>query len=243
VGALSTGPNTFTPAFFTGFAAVEFSSSSVTVPAGGSATVDVTVEANPGLADRSMYGGYIVFTPQDGGQTFRVPYAGFKGDYQSIPVLTSGGFGFPLVGRATACIRVVDGACIGGSFSIAEESEDFVFDLTDIFNMPSFLVHLDHQARYMEMVVYNADGTPVHPVFNKFVEVDYLPRNSTSTGFFAWTWDGTRIHSNGAKWDKTKMVPDGDYYVELRLLKALGDWNNPAHWETWTSPVITIDRP
>jgi minor extracellular serine protease Vpr len=241
VPALSTGPNTFTVGAFTGFAAVGFSSSSVTVPAGGSATVDVTVEANPGLADRSMYGGYIVFTPQDGGQAYRVPYAGFKGDYQSIPVLTSGGFGFPLVGRATACIRVVDGACIGGSYDIPPV--DYVYDMTSIFEMPSFLVHLDHQARYMDMVVYNADGTPVHPVFNKFVEVDYLSRNSTATSFFAYTWDGTRIHSNGAKWDKTKMAPDGDYYVEIRLLKALGDWNNPAHWETWTSPVITIDRP
>ena len=30
------------------------------------------------------------FTPQGGGQTFRVPYAGFKGDYQSIQVLTTG---------------------------------------------------------------------------------------------------------------------------------------------------------
>ena len=27
------------------------------------------------------------------------------------------------------------------------------------------------------------------------------------------------------------------------LLKALGDAANPAHWETWTSPVITIARP
>ena len=29
----------------------------------------------------------------------------------------------------------------------------------------------------------------------------------------------------------------------LSVLKALGDAANPAHWETWTSPVITIDRP
>ena len=28
-----------------------------------------------------------------------------------------------------------------------------------------------------------------------------------------------------------------------KVLKALGDKNNPDHWETWTSPVFTIDRP
>jgi hypothetical protein len=29
----------------------------------------------------------------------------------------------------------------------------------------------------------------------------------------------------------------------MSVLKALGDPHNPAHTETWTSPVITIDRP
>ena len=31
--------------------------------------------------------------------------------------------------------------------------------------------------------------------------------------------------------------------VTVSVLKALGDENNPAHWETWTSPEITIARP
>lgn len=240
--ALSTGPNTFVPAFFTGFAAVAFSTPSVTVPAGGSATVDVTITANTALADRSMYGGYIVFTPQGEGQTYRVPYAGFKGDYQSIQVLTPTSAGFPRVGRATTCIRVVDGECIGGSYTLPPAG--FVYTLTDIFNMPAILLHMDHQARALEMAIYDAaSGQPVHPVFYKFVDTEFLPRNSTATGFFAYTWDGTRLHSNGQKWEKTKPVPDGDYIIQVRLLKALGDANNPAHWETWTSPVITIDRP
>ncbi len=109
--------------------------------------------------------------------------------------------------------------------------------------MPAILVHFDHQARYIEMGIYNAsNGKPVHPVFYKFVEEDYLPRNSTAGGFFAFTWDGTRLHSNGNK-PMTKDVPDGDYFITVRVLKALGNPNNPAHWETWTSPTITIDRP
>jgi hypothetical protein len=31
--------------------------------------------------------------------------------------------------------------------------------------------------------------------------------------------------------------------VKVSVLKALGDPDNPAHWETWTSPVITLARP
>jgi minor extracellular serine protease Vpr len=36
---------------------------------------------------------------------------------------------------------------------------------------------------------------------------------------------------------------NGDYIIEVRVLKALGDAGNPDHWESWTSPVITIERP
>ncbi len=247
VPALSTGPNTFTPAATTGFASVAFSAPSVTVPAGGSATVSVSITANDGLPDLSQYGGYIVFTPQGGGQAYRVPYAGIKGDYQTKQVLTSGGSGFPLVGRATSCIRVVEGECVGGSFEIP--APDYVFNLTSIFEMPSLLVHFDHHAQAMQAIVRNATtGAPVHPVFNRAFDEEYLPRNSTATGFFAYTWDGTRIHSNGSNGkgntkDLTKLVPDGDYVIEIRVLKANGDAANPAHWESWTSPVITIDRP
>ena len=38
------------------------------------------------------------------------------------------------------------------------------------------------------------------------------------------------------------FLPNGTYYVRLSIQKALGDNANPAHWETWTSPVITVDR-
>ena len=38
-------------------------------------------------------------------------------------------------------------------------------------------------------------------------------------------------------------VPDGDYRVNVRALKANGVASDPAHWQVWTSPVVTIDRP
>ena len=36
-----------------------------------------------------------MLTPQGGGETLRVPYAGFKGDYQITQVLTPTANGFP----------------------------------------------------------------------------------------------------------------------------------------------------
>ena len=233
VNALSTGGSTFSPGFFLGNASVSFGASSVTVPAGGSASLHVTI--SPATAPNlGQYGGYVVLTPQGGGDVVRVPYAGFVGDYQSIVTLMPTPFGFPWLARVEGDLYVWQPE--GATYSMHGD------------DIPFFLVHLDHQAQYMEMRILHAgNGRPVHPNFHTTNVFEYLPRNSTATGFFAFAWDGTRAHSQrtqgrGNAGDLFMVVPDGDYVIELRVLKALGDRANPAHWEMWTSPVITIDR-
>jgi minor extracellular serine protease Vpr len=219
--ALSTGPNTFAPTFHTGFASVAFSAPSVTVPAGGTASVDVTIAANAGLADHSLYGGYLELTPQGGGTTVRVPYAGFKGDYQSKQVLAPTANGFPWL-----AIRS------GGSYFNRPDGATYSLVGLDI---PFFLVHLDHQTRELKMEIFDADtGKAWHQAFS----FDYVGRNSGATSFFALAWDGVTTNGN-----KVNVVPDGRYVAKLTARKALGDSGNPAHQELWTSPVITIDRP
>ena len=113
--------------------------------------------------------------------------------------------------------------------------------------IPNVLIHFDHQVRRLEIqVVDAATGAPLHPQFSNVYEQDYLSRNQTATGFFAYPWSGGRLHSNGQgskaglAW---KTVPDGQYKLIAKALKALGNSSNPADWETWTSPTITIDRP
>jgi minor extracellular serine protease Vpr len=218
--ALSTSGGTFTPATNTGFATVAFAQPSVTVPAGGSATIGVTISANPSLADRSLYGGYLVFTPQGGGQVFRVPYAGFKGDYQSIQALTPMGVGLPWLARRTPT-----------SYLNRPNGETYTLVGEDV---PYIVLHLDHQVRRLRLEARDANtGRSWHRV----IELDYWSRNSTATTFFALPWDG--ITTNGRQADP---VPDGQYRIVLSIEKALGD-GSPATVETWTSPVITIDRP
>jgi minor extracellular serine protease Vpr len=223
VPALSTGPNEFTVGAQTGFAAVSFSAPSVTVPAGGSASVTVTITANAGLAERSLYGGYIVFSAQGGGQKLRVPYAGMKGDYQSVPILTNGGtFGFPWLASRS-----------GSTYSKKAEGTTFTMQNGDI---PWLAVHLDHQVRRLRVEVKDAvTGKSWH---RAFADEEYVGKNSTATGVFGFAFDGTTVNGN-----KTNVVPDGTYVMVLSVLKPLGDEANPAHWETWTSPAFNIDRP
>ena len=142
---------------------------------------------------------------------------------------------FPAIGKETAI----------NTFSLAAPTE--VWTLASMDEIPNVLIHFDHQVRRLEIqVVDAATGAPLHPVFSNVYEQDYLSRNQTATAFFAYPWAGGRLHSNGQgskaglAW---KTVPDGQYKLIAKALKALGDSATPAHWETWTSPTITIDRP
>jgi hypothetical protein len=39
------------------------------------------------------------------------------------------------------------------------------------------------------------------------------------------------------------VLPNGTYRLKLSVLKPLGNANNAADWETFTTPPITLARP
>jgi subtilisin family serine protease len=220
VNALSTGSNTFSPSFFIGSAGVAFDAPSVTVPAGGSANVlaTITPPVNPA---GGQYGGYIVLTDAaDPDSVYRVPFAGYVGDYQARTVLVPTANGFPWLAQL-----------IGSSYVNRPAGATYTMVGDDV---PYFLVHFDHQSRLFRMEVFDQKGKAWHRAYDE----DYMPRNSTATSFFAFGFDGTTFAGK-----KTYTLPDGTYYAKVSVLKALGDSANPAHWETWTSPMFVIDRP
>ncbi len=220
--AVATGGSTFVPQFFGNAATISFSVPTLTVPAGGTATVDVTFAAPAGLPDRSQFGGWVVFTPDGGGKALRVPYAAFKGDYQSITYLVPTASNYPRVAKQLP----------NGTFTPQPEGVPFTLKDGD---MPFIQVHLEHQAREAKLEVFDAvTGKAWHLARRQ----QYLSRNTQPTSFFAWGWDGTTSAGN-----KIYEVPNGQYIVKMTILKALGDPANPNHVETWTSPVITIARP
>jgi len=221
--------------FFLSDAAVSFAADTVTVPGSSSMMVDVLIEPASG-PDGGLYGGYIVMTPDNGEDAYRVPFAGYVGDYQAIEPLDGSAFGLPWLARLS-----------GGSFFRLDDVDpdaDRTFTLEGD-DQPQFLVFFEHQTRRVEMqVVEAASGRPVHPVFSNFEEIDYLGRNTHRSTFFAFAWDGTRSHDNGKGTpNHRKFVADGEYRIVVKALKAEGDAANPDHWQTWVSPVVIIDRP
>jgi minor extracellular serine protease Vpr len=245
--AITTGPETFPPlSFWLPDTVATFSAPSVTVPAGGSAQIGVTITADPvedDLPTDSLYGGYLEFTDHANADVvYRVPYAGFKGDYQSIVAMPNA----PVIGKRNPPFSFAP-----ITFTAAPANE--VWTLASPDEIPNVLVHLNHQVRTIEFQVVNAaTGNPVHPVFSNFAVRNFMARNQLPVGgplqdsesVFAFPWDGTRMHDNGGgNGDHRTVVPDGQYKIVVKALKALGDPNNPADWETKTSSTITIDRP
>jgi subtilisin family serine protease len=221
--ALSTGPNTFTPSFVPSFATVQFSTATVSLGGGQANDANILVTIAPPALPAKLFGGYITLTPDDGGTVLRVPYAGYNGDYQEIPVLTPTQLGFPWLAKIVGTNLVNQPT--GASFTLQGNDE------------PLILVHLDHQPRKLRIDVFDITTGR----FVGFADDEaFVPRNSTATSFFGFSWDGTVIDTTAGG---TRDVPDGAYRVVLSVLKALGDPRNPAHTEAWLSPPIVIARP
>jgi hypothetical protein len=207
-------------------ATVSFSSPTVTVPARGTASFQVTIDANAALVNRGLYGGYVTLTPQGGGNVLSVPFAGLKGDYQSTVVLTPGGVNnLPWLGKPAGTL--VNNCPTGCSYTLSPAAG------TTPADVPMVVAHLDHLSRQIRVEAFDATTNASVGVVS--VE-DYASRNSSLQGFFTFPWTGvTDLAPTG--------VPNGTYRLRMSVLKALGDPANPAHWEIFNSPVATIARP
>jgi minor extracellular serine protease Vpr len=221
--ALANGPETFLPSYHASHNAVAFNANPVFVPTGATVEVNVTFAPDPALPDRSVFGGYLTAIPDDGGVEMRVPYLGFKGDYQSIAALvpTTADPPFPRLAKAagTSFVPQPDGA----SFTMVDNDR------------PWIEYHLDHQVERLRWEIFDArTGRSWHRALDR----RFVPRSVGPATFTRAGWDGRTTHGG-----HEVTVPNGTYVLELSVKKALGDDDDPAHWESWTSPPITVARP
>jgi subtilisin family serine protease len=212
--------STYTPTTTTaGAATVAFSVPSLVVPAGGSASVDVTVTADAAAANGLLYGGYVVFTSQDSSPVvLRVPYAGFKGDYQALQVLVPTAKGYPWLANS-AGVQQASGAT-------------FTMVSGDVAHV---VVHFEQHARVLRGEIFDAvSGKPWGLAF----EENWAIKAATATATATYQWDGTTQFNK-----QQVLVPNGTYVIKVSALKPLGDAATSSDWETWTSPVVTVNHP
>ena len=238
--AVGTTPNTFAPAISGNFATVTFSSSSVTVPAGGSVTVSVTIAPLAIAAtDRSIYTGFIRLTPAagSGASTLRVPYMGFTGDYQSIVALAPGACTFPGIFKAGGSTTCTAGTLPG----FTRQAAGVTYNVNRPDDRPVLLYHMAHQAQRVEIRAVDALGNEFLVAFQDLFERN--PTNDLSpTGFFTYTWDGKGVFLKQNGKLKRRHLDKGTYTLRVLVTKALAEPGNPAHIERWDSPTIVLGR-
>jgi len=201
-------------------ASATFSAQSVMVPANTKVTVDVTVTPNPNLADKGVFGGYVVFTPQGGGTVLRVPYVGLKGDYQSIvamPVNTS----FPYLAKV-----------VGGN--LTKQTAGVTYSMAG-GDVPYAVAHFDHAVSRLKIEVVEASS--LAKPWGTVLDTSYVGRSAGATSTSSFAFSGKTLMGK-----KSVTVPNGSYTLKISVLKALGDASNPAHWETWNTPSFVIER-
>ncbi len=216
---------------------------SIAVPRRGDARVEVRIAPNASLSEGAVYGGYLVFTPGDGGPPLRVPYAGYKGDYQAVPALTPTTQGYPWLARQTSV--TIDG--VGAVHPVyAKQEAGAAFTLAPVSfgprqgaDIPLVLVHLNNFARRIRVEVFSPGRRrSLGTAFSQ----DYVPRNVVEN-LLSQPWalptplpfDGT-VRRGGQR----LRLPDGEYELRVTVDRPLAGRDTPA--ETWTSPPFRIGR-
>ncbi|MBB1482666.1 S8 family serine peptidase [Tessaracoccus sp. MC1865] len=214
------------PDFTQEAAEVAFSAPTVTVPAGGSATVDVTIDAPETAPDTAIYSGFLQFTTD--GDSLRVPFAGMKGDYGDAPLLfPQASASAPFLGVLWGCAEVEGRQCTDSmpAFGVREDDTPY-----DEWQLPAvgFTLGTPASAVTLSVLATDTQGTPVERSEQE-VYTEPAPWRSPEANFAAW--DGMLAGADG----EPMPAPHGTYALRITVTNS----DTPALTETWTSPSFT----
>lgn len=245
-----TGVGTTTPGY--AYGAVGFKApAKVTVKAGKSAKVKLTITAPASiLRGRAgmLYGGWVEFRTRSTGQTISVPFAGVRGDYQSVKLLN----GFrPVINEAGDTWRLPALGWVDEDTDLQPEyaaGRSYTMDYW-AYDVPLVLYHLDYPASDVRLKVINTKTkksyyavidwnhiTTANPAKTAVARSTHLGRLSRDDLLYYLEFDGAYQNAKG----KLAWVPSGTYQLQLRVLKPLGSASKSSHWETFTTPSFKI---
>ncbi len=224
-----------------------FSASTVTVQPGRTATVSVSLR-QPVLTTGWIYGGWVKLTRTDNNSTLVVPFAGMWGDYQSVKVLQDGwAFRYPDTPAEPIHLPALSTSA-SDSGIVSPSGPKPVFTMQDADSQPHLLYHFDYPVNNAYFNVYKATadgrkGAEVFPGRTTFLELGKVGRTEGALGNQGLP---NQVFNGKIPFAKASTagltVPNGDYVLELRVLKALGNPSVASNWETYTSPAFTIRR-
>ncbi len=206
----------------------------LTVPARGTASVNVTITEPSGAATGYIYGGWIEASTRSG-TSLRVPYAGMAGSYQQIRVLTNAadGTSLPALGVYSASDDAVVPVYPGpGKQHYTMAGNDLAY----------VVFHLEYPASDVRLDVYRAKANgngAKGALVGTVVDIGEAGRDGAAQ---AIGWDGSYLAGPSSR-PYTARVGAGSYVLELKVLKPLGNPNLASNWEVFDTPVFSIDAP
>ena len=222
--------------------AVTFSAPTVTVPAGGSATVDVTINAAADAPEGAQYSGYISLTAGEG-ITAHVPFGGLAGDYGNLEI-------FPEIWDLPALLEITKCATWHENQCYDPEAEYSFVDADRIFNGGTDLPTVGfHQAvpvlkLTIDVLEVDADGNPIEDTRTTALTYDHLGRSGYES---LYTWNGLLANEQGLL---VEAAP-GNYVIQVTAVEADGDggtqsfttqafgWKNAPTEEPTAVPTAT----
>ncbi|RRR99676.1 S8 family serine peptidase [Glycomyces terrestris] len=208
------------PGFHAAEPAVTFEPKEIRLHPGQTATVEVTVEPSADLPLGSVFGGRITARPDAGGESLTAAYSGYHGDYLAIPILEH-----PELPKLAAIVAQDPET---HEFEYRDLAADESFSLADGPDLAA-LLYLGHQPAAMEVSAANAETGEVVD----WEPEAFLPRSPGPD-------DAMGIHLEDLIAQRPGALEAGRWTLTVRVLKALGDESDPAHWEQWTSPEFTL---
>ncbi|CAJ0651907.1 9857_t:CDS:10 [Entrophospora sp. SA101] len=202
-----------------------------------SLTINLTITP-PTIQDAGywFYNGFIKFVPNitDYGN-ITIPYAGLASPAKDLPIFQS-----PEFPQILAPPNVLN-----NTFTMTLENHPV---LRVVFSTPTALCYViifSSTASQPLGILTNSDDPLVISGENRFItktrksaplsrdwEGDYIEGGFNDNGQFV---PSTTI-------DNGKQLPNGDYYIQFRALKLLGDPNVVGDWEYWSSSYFKIER-
>ncbi|KAI9223852.1 peptidase S8/S53 domain-containing protein [Blastocladiella britannica] len=216
-------------------ARVTFDKTQVTLQAGQSTQVKVTVDPNTPLITKLpadghwVYSGYVTFQTKDR-KNLNVPYAVILGDYKTFPVLATGA-NAPVLSNAN--LGVTPGAPTFDGSSVP------TFDLSSAAQTPGVLLSTTFPVRKFTTTVFKASDKSVVGYITVDEFVEKIPN-------VVVPFTGSVLASADPK-AASIVVPDGDYFIGFQYVQPT-TFKNPdnldaALFTAWASPKFTVKRP
>jgi minor extracellular serine protease Vpr len=217
-GGIEVAVSTYAPYFYLPGADVSYSTDRLVVPPNATRQVTVTIAApNSGLPNH-QYGGYVTLTPNRAdAATLRVPYSGYDGDYAGEMGLLGYWSGDGYI-DVEPMLRTASGEDLRNNHRFTFEDGD----------NPVLWAFFGHFPREMNVYAVADDGSR-----QLMLTEEYLRRSPQPNQYWTFT-----IPATDAEGDR---LAAGTYRIEVEALRAMGDRDDEAHWDTWTSSTIRVD--